>query len=171
MVRLTCSTPCTSPPTIRLTKWRCSSTIDCSAATAPPKPMPTASTLSPRQTLPRCWRPGSIFAVSVLRRRRRAAEILSCTPSPAADWRGDDLPRHLRRRCAISAPTGESADPPLLWRRQCPTEWRVYSGAGGSQPARYCGGQSDAVHVRKVNMGGYATGNALARRGSSVVSI
>lgn len=45
------------------------------------KPMPTASTLSPRQILPRCWRPGSIFAVSVLRRRRRVAESLSCTPS------------------------------------------------------------------------------------------
>ncbi len=72
----------------------------------------------------------------------------------AADWRGDDLPRHLRRRGAqFSAPTGESADPPLLWRRQCPTEWRVYSGAGGSQPARYCGGQSDAVHVRKGEHG------------------
>lgn len=64
------------------------------------KPMPTASTLSPRQTLPRCWRPGSIFAVSVLRRRRRAAGILSCTHHSAADWRGDDLPRHLRRRGA-----------------------------------------------------------------------
>lgn len=34
------------------------------------------------------------------RRRRRVAESLSCTPSPAADWRGDDLPRHLRRRGA-----------------------------------------------------------------------
>jgi L-asparaginase len=44
------------------------------AATAPPKPMPTASTPSPRQTSRRCWKPGSIFAVSVPRRRRRAAE-------------------------------------------------------------------------------------------------
>ncbi len=51
-------------PTTRLTKSRCSSTIDCSAATAPPKPTPTASTLSPRQTSRRCWRPGSISVVS-----------------------------------------------------------------------------------------------------------
>ncbi len=64
------------------------------------------------------------------------------------------------------APTG-GADPPLLWRRQCPQNGEfIQVLAEASQR----GGQSDAVHVRKVNMGGYATGNALAG-GSSVVSI
>ena len=53
-----------------------------------------------------------------------------------------------------------------------PTEWRVYSGAGGSQPARYCGGQSDAVHVRKGEHGRLChRQRPRPGRGSSVVSI
>ena len=52
-----------------------------------------------------------------------------------------------RQKTELPASAGESADPALLWRRQCAAERRVYSGPGGSQPARYCGGEPDAMHV------------------------
>jgi L-asparaginase len=48
----------------------------CTAATAPPKPMPTALTPSPRPTWRRCWKPGSIFAVSARRRAARRGELI-----------------------------------------------------------------------------------------------
>lgn len=64
---------------------------------------------------------GSRHPYSPARHASRAARQRRAGGSPyhaAADWRGDDLSRHFRRRGAqLPAPAGQSADPALLWRR------------------------------------------------------
>ncbi len=45
------------------------------------------------------------------------------------------------------------------------------AGITRSQRSRYCGGQPDTMMSGKVNMGGYATGNALAHAGLLAVQI
>jgi L-asparaginase len=57
-------------------------------------------TPSPRPTWRRCWKPGSIFVVSVRRLRRRYRRADCASHHAAADWRGDDLSGHFRRRGA-----------------------------------------------------------------------
>jgi L-asparaginase len=84
----------------------------------------------------------------------------------AADWRGDDLSRHFRRRGAqLPAPAGQSADPALLWRRQRAAERRVYSGLAEASQRGIVVVNLTQCMSGKVNMGGYATGNALAQAG------
>ena len=161
----------TSPPTIRLTKWRCSSTIDCSAATAPPKPMPTASTLSPRQTLPRCWRPIHIRRLGTPPAPQGSGDLIvhPITPQPIG---------------VVTIYPGISADVVRFLRQPVKALiLRSYGVGNAPQNGEFIqvlaeASQRGIVVVNltqcmsgKVNMGGYATGNALARAGSSVVSI
>ncbi len=166
MVRLTCSTPCTSPPTIRLTKWRCSSTIDCSA--------------QPHHQSP-CRR---------LRRFRLAK------PCPAAGGRDPYSPSRYSAGAqgsgelivhpitpqpigVVTIYPGISADVVRNFLRQ-PVKaliLRSYGVGNAPQNGEFIqvlaeASQRGIVVVNltqcmsgKVNMGGYATGNALAQAG------
>ncbi len=48
---------------------------------------------------------------------------------------------------------------------------KLPAGITRSQRSRYCGGQPDTCMSGKVNMGGYATGNALAHAALLAVQI
>ena len=119
--------------------------------------MPTASTLSPRKTLPFCWG-RIIFAVSVLRRRRQVkAGGLSypITPQPVGvvtiyPAAADVVRNFLRQPVADLTPA--------LWRRQYQNGefiqicWRKPSASAVLLVVNLTQCMSG-----KVNMGGYAT--------------
>ncbi len=111
------------------------------------------------------WKPGSHssprHAASATRYRR--ADCAS--HYAAANWRRYDLSGHFCR-CGAKFPAsaGESVDSALLWRRQRPAKRRVH-------PVLAEASQRGIVVINltqcmsgKVNMGGYATGNASPGR-------
>ena len=128
--------------------------------------MPTALTPSPRPTWRRCWKPVSIFAGSARLRRRTAAASWWCpiTPQPIG---------------VVTIYPGISADVVRNFLRQ-PVKaliLRSYGVGNAPQNGEFIqvlaeASQRGIVVINltqcmsgKVNMGGYATGNALAQAG------
>jgi L-asparaginase/Glu-tRNA(Gln) amidotransferase subunit D len=78
----------------------CSLTTVCIAATAPPKPTPTALTPLPHPTCSRCWRPGFISVVWAPACAEHRGRADCASDYSATDWRGDHLSGYLCGRGA-----------------------------------------------------------------------